>query len=396
MLIFVFNLTMSEDYQEAVLAYYNKRKEEPDFPEVLRKPTTAKIKKLCLKFYNSRYTPEADDVFSMFFDVDKLEANFFRLITKADVGDFRPLYNHLVGVTTTTEMKNSDLLAWLINFRYRPSYLYEKLLEEERLAKENLIIKEQTIEDISEPGDDIAIDNDPPKTNVEEDIKEDDPPVQVINLPDVEKEEQTNGGNNTIQTFYDDDKVKPTAPFKKAIIVGIVCLIVAGGSTLFWKHYNIQIAKNNDPNAKCMYWNDDHYERIACNETVDDATVTNVDEKKLANFKRIMIPDTLTKYALGKVWYTKINGKHQFFTDSGTHPVDTIKGLSPLTPYILYRYISYQRYLLIRLIWSFGGIMLFVFIGLSIRYFRRKALVKTIDAKVNTESFTPVGHLHQT
>jgi len=379
---------MFEDYQKAVLAFYHEQKKHPDFPELLRKPTTAKIKKLCLKFYDSRFTPEADDIFSMFFDVDKLGTDFRRLIKKADVGDFRPLYNHLLEVTTTTDIKNSDLLAWLINFQYRPSYLYEKLLEEEKeaVSSEGETNSEQ-IGDASGP----AI--------VEEPVKEEEkPPVPVIVLPVpiLDPKVQSNGENSRTNTLNGDNKVKPTTPFKNAIIVGIACLIVATTSIIVWKGYNIRIAKIDDPNAKCMYWKEDHYERIACNETVGGATVINVNEKKLANFRRIMIPDTLTEYSLGKVWYTKINGKHQFFTDSGTHPIDTLRVLSPLTPYILYRYISYQRYFVTRLIWSFGGIILIVFAVLSLRYFRRKYFVKNIDAKVNAGSFTPVGHLHQT
>ena len=375
---------MPEEYHIAVLAYYNEQKDKADFPQLLRNPTTARIKRLCLKIYDSaRYDPKDNDILSEFFNVDKIDTNFREILSGVRVGVFRALLNHINEETTTTNERNADLLAWLIDFQPRPSFVYYRHL------RDGTFSAERTSEGNSGQATDVIIENDqPPNTNLEDngDNKEG-TSTQETGTPESDLGEVGNDGRDIGNS---DDEIKSPFPIKKSIIVGVIAILVAGGSTLFWKGYNIQIAKINDPNAKCMYWNDDHYERIACNETADGASVIKKDEKKLANFKRIMIPDTLTKCALGKVWYTKINGKHQFFTDSGTHPVDTLRGLSPLTPYILYRYISYQRYLLIRLIWSFGGIMLFVFAGLSIRYFRRKAIVKTIDAKVNTESFTPV------
>lgn len=167
-------------------------------------------------------------------------------------------------------------------------------------------------------------------------------------------------------------------PIYTVAISFTVLFLVAGATFFFWK-------KKPDitPNAlftsqKCMYWTGDHYEAVDCNEKVSDAPIVSLDVQKLTNFKKITSPDTLTKDALGKVWYTKIAGEHQFFTDSGVHPLDTQKKLRPLSRYILSNHVSHYRYLLTLLVWSISVV---IFLGLcSVLFiaFRKKRKKKTL------------------
>lgn len=88
---------------------------------------------------------------------------------------------------------------------------------------------------------------------------------------------------------------------------------------------------------ECMYWDEDHYEEVFCNELIEGKTIIaiNNDTKLL---KKINSPDTLTaENALGKVWYDKSNKKVTFFTHYGINP-ENGKTLKPATEYILETY----------------------------------------------------------
>lgn len=152
----------------------------------------------------------------------------------------------------------------------------------------------------------------------------------------------------------------PKPPIGNAIIVSIGVVLVAG-TFFFWKDKTPSMFNDLVSTQKCMYWKDDHYESIDCNVKITDAPVIPLNIRKLNYFKKITLPDTLTKNSLGKVWYIRTGNYREYFTDSGSHPIDTVRKLRPLSAYILFKYISYYRYLLTLLLWS---ICLVIFIAL--------------------------------
>lgn len=88
---------------------------------------------------------------------------------------------------------------------------------------------------------------------------------------------------------------------------------------------------------ECMYWNDDHYEEIFCDEHISGKTIIalNEDTKLL---KKITSPDTLTaENAVGKIWYDKTGNKVEFFTHYGVHP-ENGKTLKLVTEYMIAKY----------------------------------------------------------
>lgn len=88
---------------------------------------------------------------------------------------------------------------------------------------------------------------------------------------------------------------------------------------------------------ECMYWHEDHYEAVFCDEIIDENLVIALNREKML-MKKINSPDTLTvENALGKVWYDKSNKKIEFFTHYGIHP-ENGKTLKPITAYILETY----------------------------------------------------------
>ena len=57
--------------------------------------------------------------------------------------------------------------------------------------------------------------------------------------------------------------------------------------------------------------------------------------------KRIEVTKATSFFVAGKavVWYSKVNGKPEFFTTHGFHPV-TGKPLKPITYYMIHKYVD--------------------------------------------------------
>ena len=87
----------------------------------------------------------------------------------------------------------------------------------------------------------------------------------------------------------------------------------------------------------CMYWNNEEYVPVYCDETVPNHHVEQRKED-LMNLKKITRTDTLNiDNSIGKVWYDKTNNKVEFFTYYGVNP-ETGKTLKKVTKYILEKY----------------------------------------------------------
>jgi len=310
---------MSQDYQSAVFATYIKKRDEGELRVILPTETTARLKKACLKVFDSRYNQQDADILSVFFDKDKMGTDFRKVILEAEADDFRALYNHIKGLTESTDEKNSDLLAWLIDFEFRPSISYYKSLKEGPCSSTDTTVKTPT----------------PPTGQFPKDSKS---PLSIGSI----------------------------------LIISIGCLLIGYASFIVWENSSISTRLPNS-DEKCMYWKDDHYEPINCNEKINGATVIKLNLEKLQNLKKINLPDTLSKNSIGKVWYTGRGDNHEYFTDSGMHPVDTVKRLRPFSSYIQTSHISYPRYLLTRTIWLLGGIVtLLIIFGLYILFWKKR------------------------
>lgn len=367
---------MLSEYQEKVLATYKKMCEAGGPSLILSKPTTAKLKKECLRVYDKRYTSEDDDILSTFFNVDKIGIDFRKTIAKATPGTFRALWNHLHDDSIKTNERNSDLLAWLIDFKPRPSFRYYPSIREGQKGEDEPVGEENPNADtVSSKGKDpnetnslLTTEEHKAETlisNPHQEIKDksdDKPTVPIVlviddaranellvddqNTPEItdaiiEGDNKSSGKTNT-------DSSKRVWPTQK-IMFSVAIIIIFGMSTfLFMQDKKDRETISSD--EKCMYWVDDHYEAINCEqETSTPKTTLNI--QRLKNLKKITSPDKLTKEDLGRVWYTKVYGKVEFYTDSGMHPIDTNKVLRPLTTYMLSNHVSYHRYLLTSSIW---------------------------------------------
>ena len=156
-------------------------------------------------------------------------------------------------------------------------------------------------------------------------------------------------------------------------VTAIVVILLLTGGSIFW----LSKSKSSPLSPeKCMYWVEDHYEPIDCNGKFVDVPIVPLDIRKLSRFKKITIPDTLTTNSLGKTWYIRTGNQREYFTDSGTHPVDTLRKLKPLSEYILIKHISNHRHLLKLLLWSICVIVSIILsLGLAISFRRKSPLI---------------------
>ncbi|KFF22598.1 hypothetical protein [Chryseobacterium sp. JM1] len=88
------------------------------------------------------------------------------------------------------------------------------------------------------------------------------------------------------------------------------------------------------PEAKCMYWNEDHYQKVFCNDENITGKPIPLDKGLLENFRKITFPDTITLKSEGKIWYSKSDGKLEYFTRPGIHPTNN-KPLKEISDYII-------------------------------------------------------------
>lgn len=91
---------------------------------------------------------------------------------------------------------------------------------------------------------------------------------------------------------------------------------------------------------ECMYWKEDHYEAVFCDEKIAGTTIIAREEGQYELLKKIKEPDTLTvENSMGKVWYDKSDNHLDFFTGFGIHPVNG-KTLRPITKHIIEKHIE--------------------------------------------------------
>jgi hypothetical protein len=337
---------MFDDYLKAILVACEKKKDEEKFPLFLSHPTPGNFRKECITVYRERYLSSDDEILRSFFGATDKEKGYSKIIDNSKADEFRQMPKILREEINNPGLKYIELLAWLIDFNLRPNTLYYR------------------------------------QANINKTTNHSD----TLVLTEEEPNEQ-NSGELQVTDHHTDEtrgqKTETAKPIRRIPIytVAISCIalfLVASATFFFWKKKPDIAINTLFTSQKCMYWTGDHYEAVDCNEKVSDAPIVSLDVQKLTNFKKITSPDTLTKDALGKVWYTKIAGEHQFFTDSGVHPLDTQKKLRPLSRYILSNHVSYYRYLLTLLIWSISVIIFFGLCSVLFIAFWKKHKKKTL------------------
>jgi hypothetical protein len=119
---------MLEDYKKAVISSYHQKKVKRLLSLNLSHSTPAKLREECLLVLNSRPQEKDNKIIRDFFNSGNISNDYSSSIERFDPDKLRPLDKYLKGRTESTESKNIELLAWLIDFEPRP-YQYGEVYD---------------------------------------------------------------------------------------------------------------------------------------------------------------------------------------------------------------------------------------------------------------------------
>ncbi|TKC12753.1 hypothetical protein FA048_03800 [Pedobacter polaris] len=403
---------MPEDYRKVVFEAYEKRKLEGKLSSNLLDATPGNLREECLIVCRERYTPQDHEILRLFFSNGDKEKGYLNILENTAAETFKQMSNVLRGGVKKPGIKYFELLAWLMDFHPKTSTAYYKSFYEVPKVKDASVIEENLetnhvngeVEEVfSKPDKAIAIEKNetgPSALNQPQEITDDEkdkPTTPVIilfgdsevkgaeleNPKDLSNIDVSLGNLNPPSQHSEETPGKQSLSNKNIIVTGIIVLFIGLSTFLFWQDKEDRETITKD--EKCMFWTGDHYEATLCNQKTN-APKIDLNIQTLNGLKKITQPDTLTQNSLGKVWYATINNKKEFFTDSGMHPVDTVKRLKPLTPYILTNYVSYYRYLLTILIWSICIIISIVILVVALVYQKRRYRIR-LGSKMNEKGY---------
>jgi hypothetical protein len=287
------------DYKKMVFQDYQEKKTARKLPLELMEGSPAKIRDACWLVCEDRYTRKDEWVLRAFFGNAEDKKARLQSIRNVKVGKLKPLANYLKEPTIDTDFKNVELLAWLIDYQERP-YPYGPPIQGPIPGEENPAVEPDTPED----------------------------PVQTE--PPGETPEPASNGSKI-----------------KKITIIITITVALAGVGIFYGLQSIQPARTFPPippgTQACMFWADDHYQPVSCNQKLGDTVVIALDSEKLAHFRKITRPDTITDAAIGHVWYVRYRGAYEFYTSGGYHPLDPNLRLRPITSFIIRQHIPVNK-----------------------------------------------------
>ncbi|MDP9078881.1 MAG: hypothetical protein M3O71_15740 [Bacteroidota bacterium] len=279
---------MFADYQADVVRDYEEKKRRNALSLNLIHPTRANIRKECLAVFNDRFQKKDENVFRAFFGAQQEPAGYLKALTKSDPEDYKTLDNYLKKITNSTDIKNIELLAWLIDFEQRP------------YQSDSLRPKGATIEDTE-----LVTEEKPEEFKITEKITEAELPL-------------------------------PKPKYGRKLVMIILLAIAIVGSGYLGIYYMQHRLTGHEG---CMIWASDHYWPVECHDKSLQGMIFPIDKQQVENFRLIKRTDTLTPYSIGKVYYIKYNGQVEFFTTNGRFPADTNRRLLPMSAHILDKYI---------------------------------------------------------
>ncbi|RBQ05814.1 hypothetical protein [Pedobacter miscanthi] len=353
---------MPEDYRKVVLAAYENKKLDGSLSPNLSAPTPGDLREECLIVYRERqHNPNDLEILRQFFGPKDQEKGYFYVIENSRAQKFKQMPKILKGKVTNPGIKFIELLAWLIDFQPRTSISYynsfDKQFDKEKREITNIIdVKINETQNGT-----VDLNREGEKNHENEVMSIDQGANEHGDLVEIEKKESSGSTNiKVIEQSRNKEKIITENPPKTEYIprfstssVTISCIIllfIGSSSFVAWENSPTTVRMPNS-DEKCMYWDEDHYEPINCERTIANATIIPLNLKVLKKQQKITLPDTLTSYSLGKVWYKGFVKDHEFFTDSGTYPLDTQRVLKPLSSLILTKYTSNYRHLFTRLAW---------------------------------------------
>ncbi|QNR84078.1 hypothetical protein H9N25_19505 [Pedobacter riviphilus] len=361
---------MFKDYKKDLLKFYQIKEKNDNLSENLKPLGRERLRTECVEVFQKKNAQKDKDLIRPIFDPKRQHEDLERCIERYDLNKFRPLISFLtIEGRNIRNDKFVKLFAWLLDFPPHEEWReFDK--EKKEFIFEEAAKKHKKEEDKEDPNDDQLKDesideikNDDKKTSSEEDSEEDQLKDEegtdettnhdkIKNEEDLEEDQNDDEPEDEEETEEDNHKpiYVPRFSIHHIAIASIILLFIGSTSFVEWENTPTTIRTPN-LDEKCMYWDEDHYEPVKCNTQIAVTTIVPLNLNSLKKQRKINLPDTLTSYSIGKVWYKGHGKDHEFFTDSGAYPLDTQRVLKPLSNTILTKYTSNYRYLLTRLVW---------------------------------------------
>lgn len=325
------------EFQSQVLIDFQKKQSEGKLTFAFPKPTPAKIKTACQEVLGTRFEKRDERFLHSYFK--PINGQDLQLaVSKFDRDKFKPLNSYLQDPQKNPRFEQIQLLAWLIDFPDRPYQTsYERVKESDN--------KEAALNDLTprdEEREDQSIDND------QFEVESISVLPNITELVDTQSHEAESDEKKELAK--DSPVIDCQKPFwtKKHVYATVIAAFFTAGIMMWLGRMNslerrtaIVIPVNGQEG--CVIWDNDHYQNISCKQKVMSFASFGLDARTVRDLKKITLPDTITPEGLKRVWYVKIDGRLEYYTAGGFHPIHTDLRLRPLTTYIYNKYLFHYH-----------------------------------------------------
>jgi len=310
-------------YNKLVLGVYNRKKVRHELPLSLVQSTPGNIRRECFNVYKERFELHGAEGFGKdekilrdVFGPGEQGRKFMKTIEDFEVDRFRPLDKFLKGEPKNLSNRDLELLAWLIDFPHRPHAFGQNIMlnDEERAiinGEEGTVLPPNKEIHVAEKKEEV-----PGTTGEKEPLPQEAGTAPVIN----QGVHDSYGANISI------DK-KTGNKWKQLIAFILIPAALIGGGYIWQQNQGLSANENTE----CMYWAEDHFEPIACNEEQKGRHFFPRNDKVMNEFKMITRKDTITEWSIGKIGYIKDNNIIKYYTTEGQYPEDRNRSVKKLT-----------------------------------------------------------------
>ncbi|KAF2333695.1 hypothetical protein [Flavobacterium daemonense] len=294
-----------EDYRKAIKAKYEKEI-NGEYSNNLSSPTTANLRNLCIKRFESNTNKDDLSAFEYFFNFpfDKDKKNLFG---EDELNKLESVKRFFLGRTEKPAEDTIQLAAILVDLQPRPFNKFKKLIDQEDLE----LINELRLTNNSDKEDS--------SNSLKVQAESED--FNVLKTDYVTEERNSESKKSIKRNKYFEKLFNRSKPTMITTAV-IFCLIAATIYFAFIKKH-------------CMQWSEDHFDVVDCNVKTENQNKIIPYDGNLLEFKKIRVCDTTTNYT--DIWYSKCDNVVEFFNTHGRNPVND-KPLRAVTKHIFERY----------------------------------------------------------
>jgi len=321
-----------EDYKKAIKAKYEEEK-NGEYSNNLNSPTSANLRNLCIKRFETNNSKDDLITFKSFFDFpfDRDNRNLYGEI---ELNKLTAVRRFLLNVTESPAEDTVQLAAILVDLQPRPFKEFQKQLDPDEV---------KLIEELKDTNHD--------KNGFFSDILPDE--VETENFSNSKNEESEKDENEEIkpeeaeEVEQDENQDWETIP-RGISNISTPVKIGRGGKDGMKKYFVIAVFLAvliiviylRMSQKDCMQWTGDHYEKI---ERSKQGFCDTYYDARYFDLKKIEVCDT-TKFfdnnGKAKVFYIKIGNSIECYNQIAPYPENTQRFLKPITQHMIDKYLS--------------------------------------------------------